>query len=243
VVDLSNFFFQLALHPSAGRWIRIKTEMGDFQWKALTLGLHCSRYWAGRLARVVQKTLSHQGVHLIWYVDDILILGDSQKSVSTNLEIFLQTCHEAGLIVTKKKSQLTTSQKVNHVGQQINLRTRMLEPQPVKLSRGLEMTKAYLRRSKSSPAHIVCVAGTLLDLQKGKCGTAWPGEVHHEGICLDVAWMSGVEGLRPVLSETGRLLMEALEALKHPMPRRIPQTSNRVQHSNRVSPPPSHTIR
>jgi len=42
VVDLSNFFFNLGLHPSAGRWTRITTEMGDFQWTALPFGLHCS---------------------------------------------------------------------------------------------------------------------------------------------------------------------------------------------------------
>jgi len=31
VVDPSNFFFHLELHPIAGRRIRIKTEMGDLQ--------------------------------------------------------------------------------------------------------------------------------------------------------------------------------------------------------------------
>jgi len=56
---------------------------------------------------------------------------------------------------------------VNYLGQQIDLRTRMVGPQPAKLSRGLEMTEAYLRRRKSSPAHIAGVAGTVLDLQKG----------------------------------------------------------------------------
>jgi len=76
--------------------------MGDFQWTTLPFGLHCFPYWTGRLAQVVEKTLRHQGVHLIWYVDDILILGDDQKSVTTNLEIILQTCNEAGLIVKKK---------------------------------------------------------------------------------------------------------------------------------------------
>jgi len=87
VVDLSNFFFRLCLHPSAGRWIRIKTEMGDFQWTALPFGLHCSPYWMDPLAQVVEKTLRHKGVHLFWHVDDILILGDSQQSVSANLEV------------------------------------------------------------------------------------------------------------------------------------------------------------
>jgi len=111
VVDLSNFFFHLGLHPIVGRWIRIHTEMGDFQWTALPFCLHCSPYWTGRLAQVVEKTLSHQGVHLIWYVDEILILGDSQNYVSTNLEILLQTCNEAGLVLSKRKSELTASNR------------------------------------------------------------------------------------------------------------------------------------
>jgi len=43
----------------------------------------------------------------------------------------------------------------------------MVGPHPAKLSRGLEMTRAYLRRTKSSTAHISGVPGTLLDLQNG----------------------------------------------------------------------------
>jgi len=128
VVDLSNFFLHLGLHPSAGRWIRIKKEMGDFQWTALPFGLQCSPYWTGRFAQVVEKTLRLQEAHLIWYADDILILGESQQSVSTNLEILLHTCNEAGLIVYKKKSQLTPSQHVSYLGQQIIMRTRMVGP-------------------------------------------------------------------------------------------------------------------
>jgi len=75
VVDLLNFFFHLGGHPSVGRWIRIKTEMGDFQWTALPVGLHYSPFWTDRLAQVVEKTLRHKGVHLFWYGDEILILG------------------------------------------------------------------------------------------------------------------------------------------------------------------------
>jgi len=85
VVDLSNVFFYHGLHPSAGIWIRIKTEMGDFQRTDLPFGLHFSPYWTGRLAQVVEETLRHQGVHLILYVEDIHILGDGHKSVSNNV--------------------------------------------------------------------------------------------------------------------------------------------------------------
>jgi len=76
--------------------IEIDHNQDGDQWTALPFGLHSSTYCTGRLAQVVDKTLSQQGVHLIWYVDDIIILGDSQKSVSNNLELLLQTCKEAG---------------------------------------------------------------------------------------------------------------------------------------------------
>jgi len=51
---------------------------------------------------------------------------------------------------------------------------------------------------------------------------------HHEGICLDAAWGSGLEGLRPVLSETGMAAEGGL---------RGPEASGAAPHS--TTPPPS----
>jgi len=160
-------------------------------------------------------------VHLIWYVDDILILGDSQQAVSTNLDILLHTCKEAGLIMNKTKYQLTPSQQVNYLGQQINLKTRMVGPQPAKLSRGLKMTRAYLQRRKSSPAHIAGVAWTLLDLQKGNVA------LHGLAKCImrEAAWMlhGGVAWKAYALysEKLFWVLKDALEALIHPVTRPI----------------------
>jgi len=183
--------------------------MDDFQWTSLPFGLHC-------LAQVVEKTLRHQGNHLIWYMDDILILGDSHKSVSTNLEILLQTWKEAGLIVNKRKSFLTPSQKVNNLSQQVSLKAWVVGPQMTKPSRGLEMTNGYLWRKKSSPAHIAGMAGTLLDLQKGnvalhglaKCFMREAAWMLHGGLC----WRAYTTYSQKLVW----LLKEALEALNHP---------------------------
>jgi len=112
----------------------------EFQWTAPPLGLHASPNWNSRLAQVVEKILRRQGVHLIWDVNDILILGDSQETVSTNLEILLQASNDSDFFVNQKKSKLTPSQQVNYLGKQINLRNRMVGPQPTTLSRGLGIT-------------------------------------------------------------------------------------------------------
>jgi len=105
----------------------------------------------------------------------------------------------------------------------MNLKTSMVGPQPAKLSRGLGMTKASLRRNKSSPAHIAGVAGTLLELQKGnvarhglaKCIMREDAWILHGGI----AWNAYALYSQKLVW----LLKEALEALKHPVPHSIPQ--------------------
>jgi len=131
VVDLSNFFFHLGVHPSAGRWIRIKTEMGDFQWTTLpTFGLHCPPFWTGRLAQVVEKTLRHQGVHLMWCVDDILILG-RQSAICFNEPRESSSDMQRSRIDCQQKEigglPRSTDQSEDQDG----------GPQPGKLSRGL----------------------------------------------------------------------------------------------------------
>jgi len=111
---------------------------------------------------------------------------------------------------------------VNYLGKRINLKTRMVA-QPANLSRGLEITKAYLRRRKSSPAHIAGVAGTLLDMQKGNVA------LHGREKCImrEAAWMlhgAVVWKAYAVYSQKlVGLLKEALETLKHPVPHPIPQ--------------------
>jgi len=70
-------------------------------------------------------------------------------------------------------------------GQKINLKARMVGPQPAKLSTGLEMTKAYQRRGTLSPAHIAGMAGALLEPQKGNVA------LHGLKKCImrEAAWM------------------------------------------------------
>jgi len=58
---------------------------------------------------------------------------------------------------------------------------------------------------------------------EGPCGTAWTGEMHHEGTCLDNARGSVLEGLHPMLSETGLATEGGIES---------PQASGAASHSS-----------
>lgn len=140
-MDLSTFFFYFGLHPSVRRWVRIKKEIGDFQWTGLPFGLHASPYWTGRPVQVAEK---------LCYVDDLLLLGDSQGTIPTKLEVLFQKYIAAGLILKKTKSQFSPIPKVKSLCQQINLRDLTMGPQSQNLSRGLEITKVSPRRRKSS---------------------------------------------------------------------------------------------
>jgi len=176
--------------------------MGDCQWTALPFGLRCSPYWTDRLTQVVERTLCRQGVHLIWYVKYILIFGESQTSVSTNLGILLLIRNEAGLIVIKKvpiNSESTgelsrpTDQSECPDG----------EPAACKIEQGAGNDEGLPAEEEIITGSYRCDGWDFAGPAEGHCGTAWPGEVHYEGSCLDAAWGSVLEGLHPILSETG----------------------------------------
>jgi len=81
-----------------------------------------------------------------------------------------------------------------------------------------------MRRTKTSPAYIAGVAGTLLDLQNGNVA------LHGLAKCImrEAAWMlhGGVKWKAYALYSQKMvwLLKEAFEALKHLVPHPIPQT-------------------
>jgi hypothetical protein len=82
VIDLQDFFWNLALNPEGGRWFRYWDGQQGWQATALPFGWNGSPYWTQRLARPIVKWLRQRGHQVVWYVDDLLILGpDYEEAV------------------------------------------------------------------------------------------------------------------------------------------------------------------
>ena len=164
VLDLKNWFFHLGLDKASGRWVRIPTKSGGLQFTALPFGLASSPYWSHRLSRPIVKSLRSDGHIVIWYVDDILVLGTSPQSVERSRDVLVEALTTCGIQIIWEKSKPYPHQLVTYLGHELDLKGRALRTPPVKLVGARVLTRKVARAHRCSPAILARVAGTLLDV-------------------------------------------------------------------------------
>ena len=111
-VDLNDTYFHIGVVPAHRQYLRFHWLGQSYQFRALPFGL-------SSVPRVFTKTLgplvawlTPMGVQLYPYLDNILILGESEQSVQTTLQVLSQ----AEFIVNLKKSNLTPTQDLVYIG-------------------------------------------------------------------------------------------------------------------------------
>ena len=94
----------------------------------MPFGLKSSPIWAHRLARPIIQWARNRGMHLVWYVDDILILGKSEAQLLQDLTNLIEMLTSLGLQVNTTKSHLKPTHRLAFLGQILDLRAKLFLP-------------------------------------------------------------------------------------------------------------------
>ena len=133
---------------------------------ALPFGLASSPYWAHRLSKPILQWARAQKLTLVWYVNDVLILGKSAHEVERASTLLLRKLTSLGIYLNPSKCKLTTSQSVEYLGHTLDLKNRQFVPLKSKLTAAIRVTKKALRGKTTTLKYLAAVAGVLLDLTK-----------------------------------------------------------------------------
>ena len=193
-LDLRSWFHHLALHRRSQRWVRYQVHHQAYQQIALPFGLKCSPFWSHRLSHPILKYLRSQGITLVWYVDDILLLGTSKEQVESQAAQVVQLLTKLGIQVNVGKSLHQATQTPTYLGTSINLPTRQVLPLQHKLAIAIKQVKRLSKAKTFVPRYAAQAAGTLLDLAKG---------------------MTNLRGLYKVLMSLAGRAAQATKVLRH----------------------------
>ena len=154
-LDLKSWFHPLRIHSSSRRWMRFKLRTGEaFEVDALPFGLSCSPYWAHRLAKPilawVRNTL--QDVTVVWYVDDIAILGKTKEDVEQAAARLIEFLTDLGVQVNAAKSMREAATKIHYLGRMIDLTTGLSRPRPSRCTRPSAWPRSRPRHARACPA-------------------------------------------------------------------------------------------
>ncbi|CAD6227235.1 GSCOCG00006046001-RA-CDS, partial [Cotesia congregata] len=159
-MDLKDAFYMIPIHKNFKKYLRFLFLGKLFQFTCLQCGLCISPYIFTKIMKPVMNYLRRQGILLIIYLDDILIMDLLYERCLRNINKVIKILERLGLIINYNKSSLIPQNKCKYLGFNINTKYLTLEltdkkkNQIISLLRNLKIGNRYKIREI---AHILGV--------------------------------------------------------------------------------------
>uniref|UniRef100_A0A8C1XTW6 ribonuclease H n=1 Tax=Cyprinus carpio TaxID=7962 RepID=A0A8C1XTW6_CYPCA len=119
-IDLKDAYFHVSLLPRHRPFLRFAFEGQAYQYKVLPFGLALSPRVFTKVAEGALAPLREQGVHILNYLDDWLILAHSRARLCEHRDLVLRHLAHLGLRVNWEKSKLSPVQRISYLGMEID---------------------------------------------------------------------------------------------------------------------------
>ena len=163
-IDLKEAYLQVPVHPASRHFLRFVFRDTVYQFKALCFGLSTAPQVFTRVMAPVSAILHSLGIRMRRYLDDWLVQSSSRESLLEDLQTVLRLCHELGIVINPKKSNLVPSQVVQYLGVVIDSTSFRASPSVERISR-LQSTAAAFQSCASPTASLwLSLLGVLSSL-------------------------------------------------------------------------------
>ncbi len=117
-IDLKDAYFHVSILPRHRPFLRFAFEGQAYQYKVLPFGLSLSPRVFTKVVEAALVPLREQGVRILNYLDDWLILAQSRKQLSAHR--VLKHLSLLGLRVNWEKSKLVPTQRISFLGMEFD---------------------------------------------------------------------------------------------------------------------------
>ncbi len=115
-IDLKDAYFHIQVVQWHRKFLRFAFGGKAYQYKVLPFGQALAPRTFTKCMDAALAPLRFQGIHVLNYLDDWLILAHSRELVSRHRDIVLRHIHSLGLRMNAKKSVLFSSQRTVFCG-------------------------------------------------------------------------------------------------------------------------------
>ncbi|MGH7238858.1 MAG: reverse transcriptase domain-containing protein, partial [Candidatus Saccharimonadales bacterium] len=104
------------------------------------------------IMKAVAKVLREQGIRMVIFLDDILILSESREECIRQRDILISLLDRLGLTLSVKKSKLDPTQRIEFLGTIVDSIKMVFEVPQEKLDRYLDYLSKLVRKTESGSA-------------------------------------------------------------------------------------------
>lgn len=118
-IDLKDAYLQIPVHPDSRKFLRFIWKGHHFQFKTLCFGLSTAPQVFTRMMSPVSAASHRQGIRLLRYLDDWLLLAHSEQEALEATNYILHLCTSLGIQINWKKCVLKPSKSITYLGMEI----------------------------------------------------------------------------------------------------------------------------
>ncbi|XP_065177287.1 uncharacterized protein LOC135807202 [Sycon ciliatum] len=166
-LDLKDAYFVVPIHHDFRRLLRFRWSGQLFQFQCLPFGLSSAPRVFTKLMKVPMAILRSQGVRLIIYLDDLLIMASSAVEALEHLRRAIQLLHQLGFLINFKKSVLTPAQNISFLGFEVDSRAMEMRVPPEKIRKLRQECTKLLLQPRVTVRTLACLLGRLTSLSPG----------------------------------------------------------------------------
>ncbi|KAI2667776.1 Transposon Ty3-G Gag-Pol polyprotein [Labeo rohita] len=115
-IDLKDAYFHVSILPQHRKFLRFAFRGEAYQYRVLPFGLALSPGTFRKCVDAALAPLRLRGIHILNYIDDWLILAQSEHIVVQHRDVVLAHMKELGLRLNAKKSVLSPLQRTTSLG-------------------------------------------------------------------------------------------------------------------------------
>lgn len=119
-VDLKDAYFSVALNPSQRKFFYFKWGEKIFQYVSMFFGLGPAPRVFTKLLKPIIGFLRQQGLRLVVYLDDILIIGHSREETQEAVKQVVGLLESLGFVIQEENSVREPSQSLEYIGLMID---------------------------------------------------------------------------------------------------------------------------
>ena len=115
-VDLKDAYFHIPLNRRSRRFLRFGWKKKLYQFLVLPFGLSTAPFVFTMVTKPIVAFLRSRGIRVLFYLDDILVIGKTKEECEKNLKVVLDLLQSLGFLINWKKSNLVPSQRFLFLG-------------------------------------------------------------------------------------------------------------------------------
>ena len=161
-LDLKDAYFSIPIAENHRKYLRFIWKDQRFQFRCLPFGLTSAPQVFTKILKPVVAYLRKQGIRLVVYLDDILLIASSKQECIRHLNKAIILLTSLGFVINEGKSCLVPSQQIQFLGFMLDSRTMMLSVPDSKCESIVAKCKHLLKSDVVSIRQVSSTVGALV---------------------------------------------------------------------------------